>query len=279
MIFMGYKIIADSCCDLTPELRRELDVVSVPLSLNLGEECFVDDETLDLPEFMEKMKNYSGKIGSACPSPGMYKEAFIEAVTSFAITLSSNLSGSYESAMLGKSLAEETGAKVHVFDSKSASAGELLIAIKLRRMINDGIHNSKIISSIEGFIKEMKTYFVLDNIDNLVKNGRLGKITGKLISVLNIKPIMGSDGDGNIALFSHARGQTQVVDRMSDTIGKSGRSTEGESMVIAHCNNPGLAEKLMNSIKNRYSFKDIFVVPTNGVSSMYANDKGIIMAF
>lgn len=276
---MGYKIIADSCCDLTPELRQKLDIVSVPLSLNLGEESFADDDALNLPKFMKKMRNYGGKIGSACPSPGMYKDAFVEAVTSFAITISSNLSGSFASAMLGKSLAEEKGAKVHVFDSKSASAGEVLIALKLRRMINDGIHNSKIISSIESFIKEMKTYFVLDNIDNLVKNGRLGKITGKLISVLNIKPIMGSDGDGNIALFSHARGQNQVIEKLSDTIYESGRSTDGESMVITHCNNPGLAEKLLNSIKKRYNFKEILVVPTSGISSMYANDKGVIMAF
>lgn len=276
---MSYKIIADSCCDLTPELRQRLDIVSVPLSLNLGEQSFVDDETLNLPEFMEKMKNHSGKNGSACPSPGMYKDAFVEAVTSFAITISSNLSGSFESALLGKSLAEEKGAEVHVFDSKSASAGEVLIALKLRNMINDGINKSKIISSINSFIKEMKTFFVLDNIDNLVKNGRLGKITGKLISVLNIKPIMGSDGDGNIALFSHARGQDQVLEKLSSRIEKSGKSTHGESMVITHCNNPGLAEKLVSLIKDRYNFKEILVVPTRGVSSLYANDKGIIMAF
>ncbi len=276
---MSYKIIADSCCDLTPDLRQKLDIVSVPLSLNLGEESFTDDEKLNLHEFMRKMRSYSGKIGSACPSPGMYKNAFVEAVTSFAITISGNLSGSFASAMLGKSLAEEKGAEVHVFDSKSASAGEVLIALKLRNMINDGINKSKIISSINSFIKEMKTYFVLDSIDNLVKNGRLGKITGKLISVLNIKPIMGSDGDGNIALFSHARGQNQVLEKLSATIDKSGKSTDGESMVITHCNNPGLAEKLMNLIKERHNFKEILVVPTRGVSSLYANDKGIIMAF
>lgn len=276
---MGYKIIADSCCDLTSELRQKLDIVSVPLSLNLGNESFIDDDDLNLPEFMEKMKNFNGKIGSACPSPGIYMDAFVKAVTSFAITISGNLSGSFASAMLGKSLAEEKGANVHVFDSKSASAGQVLVALKLHRMISDGIHNSKIVSSIESFIKEMKTYFVLDNIDNLVKNGRLGKIAGKIISALQIKPIMGSDGDGNIALFSHARGQNQIIDKLSDTIDKSGRSTDGESMVITHCNNPGLAEKLLNSISERYNFKEILVVPTRGISSMYANDKGIVMAF
>lgn len=87
-------------------------------------------------------------------------------------------------------------------------------------MIEEGNHKSKIIASIESYINEVKTYFVLENLDNLVKNGRLNKITGKLISVLGIKPIMGTDREGNIALFSHARGQNQIIEKMADTIEK-----------------------------------------------------------
>lgn len=276
---MDYKIVADSCCDLTPDLKKRLDVTTVPLSLTLGEKTFVDDETLNLSEYMEEMKRFTGRIGSACPSPGMYKEAFTSALAAFAITLSSKLSGSHASAEMGKALAEEEGAQVHVFDSKSASAGELLIAVKLRKLINDGLQHSAIVSTLEGFIDEMKTYFVLDNLDNLIKNGRIGKLTGKLISGLGIKPIMGSDGDGNIAFVSPARGENQIIEKLADTIEKSGRKTAGECMVITHCNNPHLAEKLMNAIRHRYHFSEILVVPTGGLSSMYANNKGIIMAF
>jgi DegV family protein with EDD domain len=182
--------------------------------------------------------------------------------------------------MLGKQLAEEeTGCSVHVFDSKSASAGETLITLKLFQLIGQGIHRSKIIMQIEAFINEMKTYFVLESIDNLVKNGRLNKIAGKIVSALNIKPLLGSDGDGNISFFSYSRGEKQTISKLSDTIEKSGRNTEGEMMVITHCKNPGLAEKLKEAISLRYRFKDIFVVPTAGLSSMYANVKGIIMAF
>lgn len=101
------------------------------------------------------------------------------------------------------------GMNVHVFDSKSASAGEVLIAVKIGEMIHMGHKKSAIVSMIERFIKQMKTYFVLEKIDNFAKNGRLHKITAKLISILNIKPIMSSDGDGNIALFSYARGESR----------------------------------------------------------------------
>lgn len=276
---MDYKIIADSCCDMTPELKQRLGVVTVPLTMTLGEKCFVDDETLDLPLFMEEMKNCTDRIGSAAPSPMLYKEAFQGAHTSFAVTLSSHLSASYANAMLGKTMAEEEGADVHVFDSKSASAGEVLVVLKIRRMIDDGIHKAKIITAVESFIQEMKTYFVLDNIDNLLKNGRLNKIVGKLIFLLNIKPVMGADKDGHIALYDHARGQNQIIRKLADTIEKSGRHTEGESLVITHCQNPGLAERLREAIQNRYHFKEILIVPTRGLSSTYANAGGVVMAF
>lgn len=278
---MSIKVVVDSCCDLTSELIEKYGFETVPLTMNLGDKSFIDDENLNLPVFMEEMKQCTGKVGSASPSPMLYKEAFQKAPSSFAVTLSKNLSSSYESAMMGKAMLEEEDPKadVHVFDSKSASAGEVLVALKVANMIREGHQKSKIISVIENFIKEMRTYFVLENIDNLLKNGRLNKITGKLISVLHLKLIMGSDKDGNISLFSNARGQKQIVEKLANTIEKSGRNTRGESMVIAHCNNPELAGKLRDLIEKRYHFKEIFVVPTRGISSVYANDKGIIMAF
>ncbi|WP_232436749.1 DegV family protein [Paenibacillus senegalimassiliensis] len=277
---LSHKIVVDSCCDVTPELSESLGIVTVPLTITLGDKNVVDDEQLDLPSFMEEMKNCTGKVGSASPSPMLYKEAFQGAPSSFAVTISSHLSSSYASAVLGKSMIEEedANAEVHVFDSKSACAGEVLIAVKLAKMIKEGHQRSKIISTIDSFIHDMKTYFVLDNFDNLLKNGRLNKITGKLISVLNIKLIMKAD-DGNIGLHSHVRGQKQIVEKLADTIGKSGKDTRGESMVIAHCNNPGLAEKLRDKIKSQFHFDEILIVPTRGISSVYANEKGIVMAF
>lgn len=278
---MTCKIIVDSCCDLTPELREKLRITTIPLTLTLGETSFIDDDMLDLPDFMHRMKHHPGRVGSAAPPPALYQEAFQGARESFAITLSSNLSSSYSSAMIGKAMAEDEYAEadIHVFDSKSASAGQVLLALKLRKLIDEKLQRASIIAKIEQMIKEMKTYFVLDNLDNLVKNGRLSKVAGKLISVLHIKPIMGSDGDGNIILHGHARGERQIVDRLADTIERSGRDTDGETMVITHCNNPGLADKLKEAVMKRYRFAEIVVLPTNGLSSLYANDRGIIMAY
>ena len=277
---MKYKIVADSCCDMTPDLKAELGVTIVPLTLTIGEKIYTDDEVLNLPHFMDDMKKCQERVGSACPSPSSYGDAFEDGSTSFAVTLSSNLSGSNASAQLGMALArDERNADAHVFDSRSASAGEVIIVYKLRQLIDEGLHKSEIVQVVERFIDNMKTYFVLDNVDNLMKNGRMNKVVGRLVTALNINPVMCADENGEIALFSHARGEKQIIEKMVGTVEKSGKPTTGESMVITHCNNLPLAQKLKEAIHRRYDFKNVLVVPTRGISSLYANDKGIVMAF
>ncbi|MCM3634376.1 DegV family protein [Paenibacillus camelliae] len=272
-------MIVDSCCDATQALIKELNLIKIPLNLMLGDREIVDNEQLDLTQFMADMKACTGKVGSSAPAPALYQEAFDQAENSFAVTLSSRLSSSYSSAMLGKEMMESTSNDVYVFDSKSASAGQLLIVLKIYELAQLGLAKSDIISRTEDFIKHMKTYFVLDNIDNLMKNGRLSKVKGKLINMLNIKPLLGSDGDGNIVSYSNVKGQTKIVKKLVDTISDSGKNTVGENAVISHCNNEDLANRLKQAIAERFQFKDIVVVPTGGVSSLYANDKGIILAF
>ena len=277
---MEYRIIVDSCCDMTPQLAQRLDVVSVPLTMRLGQKEFVDDETLDLPGFMAEMKACPERTSSSSPSPFSFREAMESAKHAFVVTLSSQLSGSYASAELGKAHAKENGTTdVHVFDSKSASAGEVLIAVKIRELLSKGLPKDQIVNGINQFINNMKTYFVLERYDNLLKNGRLNKITEKIINILNIKLVMGSDGKGNIALYAKPRGTKQMLEKLVSLIRSSEKPIQGESMVISHCNNLPLAQQLSNAIKQHFDFKEIIIVPTRGLSSLYADDKGIVMAF
>ena len=272
------KIIADSCCDMTPDSRNELGIITVPLIMLLEGKEYIDDDNLDLPCFLDDMRNCKGKIGSSSPPPVSYAEAYSDKDAAFAITLSSKLSGSYNNAVMGNRFDDKNN-DVHVFDSKSASAGEILIALKLREYIEQGIQKADIIAKTERFINEMKTYFAIENVDNLQKNGRLNKIVATIITKIRISPIMGADGDGNIALFSHARGDKQIVEKMTEIIKKSGKNTDGERMVITHCNNETLANTLKQEIAKLFKFKNIFVIPTRGLSSLYVNERGVIMAF
>ena len=276
---MNMQIVADSCCDIPVSGQEALGVITVPLTLTLEEKSFTDDNTLDLPAFMEEMRACKGRIGSAAPAPSLYEEAFKSADVSFAVTISSNLSASYSSAMLAKSNAEESGSFVHVFDSKSACSGEALIVHKIRKLILEGLPRLDIIERVEAFIDNMKTFFVLDNVDNLLKNGRLNRITGTIISKLHIRPILGADKNGDISLFSHVQGWKQAIKKLADTIQTSGKNTEGETIVITHCNNPEMATLLADEIRRRYRFEEIIVLATRGLSSVYTNEKGVVIAF
>lgn len=275
---MNYRIIGDSGCDLTPELKKELAVETVPLTMSLGTQVYVDDENLDVGDFMKSMNEYKHQAKSSCPSPHEFMQKCAKDVTTFIVTLSSKLSGSYASANIAKNMLGEQGIDSYVFDSKSASAGQLLVVKKLDEFINSGLGKLEIIKRLEDFIDNMKTFFVLDNLDNLIKNGRMSKVTGIIAGALNIKLLLRADSHGEIALYSKARGMQHAVLRLAETIGDACKETAGRILAITHCNSKfvGMFEEI---VKEKYSFDEIIVAPTKGLTGMYANEGGIIIAF
>lgn len=276
---MEYRLIEDSGCALTPELIESLDARCVPLIMTLGEDSYVDDENLDIDNFIVKMNSYKGRAMSSCPSPQAYCNEYAKDKVNFVVTLSSQLSGSYSSALIGKDLAEEENKDVHVFDSKSAAAGQLLIGLKIKELVESGMEKMNIIKTVEDFIKNMKTLFVLENLDNLMKNGRMNKIVVKIATVMQIRPILGADGEGNIAAYSKAKGTRAAIEKLSEMIGEQCKDTKNRILAITHCNNEEQALRLKKMAEEKYSFKQIVVTKTSGLSSMYANQGGVIIAF
>jgi len=278
---MEHKIIVDSCCDMTPELAERLGISSVvPMTMMLGEKEYTDDESLDLLGFMAEMTACKTRVSSAAPPPHAFMEAIETAINSFVVTISSQLSASFENAQLGKTFANENGeTDAHVIDSKSASAGEVLVAIKLRELLSQGLPKEQIITRLENFIDNMKTYFVLERYENLIKNGRLSKVKGKIVQLMNVKLIMGSDGNGSIALHAKPRGTDQMIEKLVTFVKGSNRKTSGESVVICHNNNLPLAKQISNTFNKHFDFKEILIVPMRGAISLYADNKGIVLAF
>lgn len=278
---MKYQLVVDSCCELTDELKESLHAKSIPLKMLIDEKEYVDDEDLDLEEFLSALKAVKVLPKSSCPSPGDYANAFIasEADFIFVVTLSSRISGSYNSAMQGKTIAEESGKKIHIFDSKSASAGELLIALKIEELIDKGLETQEIIDGVEAFIDKSVILFALENTDNLVKNGRMNAFLGKALSMLNIRLILSSDGDGNIKMVSKVRGGSEkTIAKLADKIVERCGETKGQTLVITHCKNPAAVKALIKAVKEKCSFSKIVVMPTGGLSSMYADIGGVLAA-
>ena len=277
---MRYKIIGDSCLDLTKDMRKDPCYSMIPLTLMVGERHFVDDETFDQKEFIKVVKEYPECPKSACPSPEMFKEAYCcEEENVFVITLSAALSGSYNSAVLAKSLYEEEYGKknILVLDSKSASSGQLNIAMYIRELCDQGLEFDEICEKAAAYRDRMNTYFVLESLDTLKKNGRLTGLQAFFATKLNIKPVMGAD-NGTIIKLDQARGIQKALQRMAEIAVKEAGTTKDKRLVIAHCNAPERAQFMKEKLCSMAEFKEVVITDTCGVSTVYANDGGVILA-
>lgn len=276
---MGYKIIMDSCGELPGELLADERFERVPLGLEVGEYCVQDDENFNQAEFLRKVAEYPKCPKSSCPSPERFMESYHAPVEHiYVVTLSSHLSGSYNSAELGKKLYyEKYGEKqIHVVDSESASGGETQIALKLMEMEEQGVPFSEIVERIEKFRDSIHTYFVLDNLETLRKNGRLSGVKALVASTLNIKPVMGSDR-GEIIQRSQTIGINKALGRMADLAASEVEDAPGRRLIITHCNAPDSAELVKKLVMAKAAFRECIIMDTRGISSMYANDGGVIV--
>lgn len=277
---MSYKIVVDSCCELPENLKKDPRFEIVPLGLEVGDYQILDDETFNQAEFLRKVAECPVCPKSSCPSPERYMNAYrTEAEHIYVVTLSSNLSGSHNSALLGKSLyIENYGEKqIHVVDSRSASCGETQIALKAMELEEQGLPYEEIVDKLEAFRDSMHTYFVLDNLETLRKNGRLTGVKALVASTLNIKPVMAGTREGTIEQIGQGIGIKKALQKMADAVAKNVSNAQERVLMITHCNNAGRAESMKKLVLDRISVKDVLVMDTAGVSSMYANDGGVIV--
>lgn len=277
---MDYVIVLDSCGERTEEMKRDERIIPAPLTMQVDEYMFTDDESFDQADFLKKIADSPNCPKSACPSPDYYKEAFEKADRcAYAVTLSAELSGSYNSAMLAKDLLaeEKPETKVHVFNSRSASVGETLIAQKIRECEDAGMAFEQVVETVESYIDGQNTYFVLENLETLRKNGRLSNIKAFVASALKIKPVMGATPEGTIIQLDQARGMNKALVKMVGYIAEQVEKPEGKILAVAHCNCRERGEMVRDAILEKIKVKDSILVDTAGISTMYANDGGIIV--
>lgn len=277
---MEYKIVIDSCGELLEKWKDDERFESIPLTLTVGEEHIIDDETFDQASFLKKIADCPECPKSACPSPERYMKAFTcEADHVYCVTLSAELSGSFNSAVLGRDLLLEDypEKKIHVFNSRSASVGQTLIAMKIQECEEAGMDFETVVETVEAYIEEQNTFFVLENLETLRKNGRLSKVKALVASALKIKPVMASTPEGTICQLDQARGMNKAMIKMVDYVIEKTVDSEKKVLAISHCNCPSRAEVLKSALQEKMKLKDIIILDTAGVSTMYANDGGVIV--
>ena len=277
---MSYKIVVDSCGELTPQMKASQKIINIPLTLQVDNREIVDDESFNQAEFLALVAASENCPKSACPSPEKYQMSCEgEEERIYIVTLSSNLSGSYNSAVLGRQLyLEEKGKKqIHVFNSRSASVGETLIALKIQECEEEGMDFEKVVETVEAYIESQNTHFVLENLETLRKNGRLTGVKAIVASALNIKPIMAATEIGTIKQIGQARGIKKALAKLVDEVVANVKNPKEKILAISHCNCQNRANDVKMMIEQKIGLKKIIILDTRGISSMYANDGGIIV--
>lgn len=281
---MSYQIIADSCGDFTEQMKQNPIFKTVPLTLEIGSYSILDDENFNQLDFINRVNASSIGPKTACPSPEAFQKAIEESDADeiYVVTLSASLSGTFQSASIGLSLYEENGGtkKVHIFNSKSASAGECKLCLDIQELKDAGKSFEEVVEEVEMACDDLKTLFVLESLDTLRKNGRLSGIKSLLAGALNIKPIMGAV-DGSIVQLGQQRGMQKALRKMMElAIERAGgvEAVKTKRLVITHVNAPERAEQLKADFEKLAEFKEIVLTNAMGVATIYANDKGIILA-
>lgn len=278
---MKYQIIVDSCVDFNEKVFGDQSHIKrIPFQLLIDDEALID-EGLDSDELIRKMKASKNKISTACPSLQSYFEAYKACAVNYVVTISSRLSGSFQSAMAAKQMLEESGSdsKVYVIDSKTAAAGQTLVALQLKRMLEQQMESTQILLRMNQYIANLQTLFIPVSLNNLEKNGRIKGIQVIMSKVLHIVPILGANREGTLEMKDKARGESQAMDKLMNIIRRDAVNMTESVLAITHVNAKARAEELCEKIKSLFSFKEVIIFQASGLSTVYADDGGIVVSF
>lgn len=278
---MKHIIVSDSSCNIHTLTNTAEDsaFACVPLKIRIGEKEFTDNESLNTSEMLQEMYAYKGKSSSSCPSPEEWAEQFRRADEVFALTITSSLSGSYNSAMTARTmvLEEQPDKKICIIDTLSTGPEMLLLIEKLNEYFKEGFDFDTICDKIRIYQQHTHLLFHLESLDNLVKNGRTSKLIAKMADVLNIHIVGCASREGTLEVLHKCRGANRSYSSMLKEMIQNGYSNG--KVIISHCENEAGAKLLKSQIEAVYETPDIRILPTGGLCSFYAERKGILLGY
>lgn len=277
-----YIFVADSGLEIDDKIISEGDLKIIHFDIFNGGILYKIEGDFNRKDLIKKMRESKEGTKTACPSPEDFKKAYGDEGNVFIITISSKLSGSYNSALVAREmcLSENPDRKIHVFDSKSAGPGETQLYLKLKELIKDGLSFEHMVEKMEHFIDEVKTFLILENFDNLVKNGRMSRHKGFLGSVLHFSPIM-MGRDGVIELYENIRGKKKSLKRLAEVVVDVANKTYDEMgsriLTISHVNAKDSIDYFLKELGRLDIFKEIRIFESGDLTTTYADDGGIIV--
>ncbi len=271
------KIVADSCADVLT--LDGIDFAAAPLKIMTDEREFTDDASLDVREMIEYLDHYKGRSRSSCPNISDWLSAFGDAEEVFCVTLTSKLSGSYNSAVSAKQIyeSEGKGRKVFVIDSLSAAPEVRLIVDKLAELVREGGEFGEICEKITEYTKKTGLFFMLKSLKNFANNGRVSPVLAKIVGVTGICIVGRASDEGTLEPTDKCRGETRAIDRLTGLLAEAG--ADGGRVCISHCGNETGAERLRAQIAQKCPTAEVAIFECRGLCSFYAERGGLLVGF
>lgn len=274
---MKIRIVVDSSADLST--NKDKSIVSVPLKIMTDEKEYVDDETLDVEAMTNDLASYKGRSGSACPGVGEWLDAFDDAEWVFGITITSNLSGCYNSARVAKETyeTEHPDRRVYIIDSLSTGPEMQLIVEKLQELIREGKTFEEICDAVKSYQKKTFLLFCLKSLTNLANNGRVSPTVAKIAGILDIHVVGRASDVGTLEQKDKVRKERKAIPCLLKNMKELGY--KGGKVIIDHCLNENAAMQLKTLIKEEFKSADIRIGKTGGLCSFYAEQGGLLVGF
>ena len=271
------KIVADSSCDMFELKHTEFE--TAPMKIITAEREFVDDASLDVDDMANYLYQFKGKSKSSCPNTTDWLEAFGDADEIYCVTITSGLSGSYNSACAAKQIyeSENEGKRVHVFDTLSAGPEITLIIEKIEECIDKDMSYEDICNCVTAYMKKTGLVFMLKSLKTFANNGRVSPIVAKLVGIAGICIVGKASDEGTLEPMHKPRGERRALETLVGCLEKEGFKTGKIS--IGHCQNESAAEQLKELILAKFKNVQIEIHKFRGLCSFYAEKGGVLVGF
>lgn len=271
------RIVADTSCDMFELKHIEFSCAS--MKIITAEREFVDDEKLDVDEMVDYLDNYKGKSKSSCPNTADWLEAFGDADDIFCVTITSGLSGSYNSACAAKQIyeSENEGKRVFVIDTLSAGPEMSLIIEKLEEYISDNTPYENICDKITQYLKKTGLVFMLKSLKTFANNGRVSPIVAKIVGIAGICIVGKASDEGTLEPMHKCRGERRSLETLVTELERHGFCSGKIS--IGHCQNESAALQLRELILEKFKNATIEIHKFRGLCSFYAEKGGVLVGF